>query len=354
MKNQNDTPRGGQNSNNNYSRTGRNGEKRPYRPEKSGFSGEDGGRRDNKKRSDRDRYSDRPFPGKDGGIFEKHNNRYDRDGQNRRREFSDRDDFSHETSIPEGDERTVREDVICGRNSVLQAVKSGRPCDCIMAAKGEHSGSMGQIIALAAKNGITVKEVSPSKLDYMCPGVAHQGIAFICAAAATVEPEELFKKAEESGEDPFFIICDNIKDPHNLGAIIRTAEAVGAHGVVIPKRRSAGLTAAVSKAASGALECVPVARVTNISAFIDELKSRGVWVYGADMDGELYTTTDLSGPIALVIGSEGEGLGRLIKSKCDGIISCPMCGQVNSLNASVAAGVLMYRVLECRRIKGKN
>ena len=239
-----------------------------------------------------------------------------------------------------------------GRNAVLEAFRSGKCVDKLFILDGCQDGPVRTIAREARRTDTIINYVTKERLDQLSETRAHQGVIAQVAAYEYSTVDEILARAEEKGEPPFLVLLDNVEDPHNLGAIIRTAEAVGAHGVVIPKRRSAGLTAAVSKAASGALECVPVARVTNISAFIDELKGRGVWVYGADMDGELYTAADLSGPIALVIGSEGEGLGRLIKSKCDGIISCPMCGQVNSLNASVAAGVLMYRVLECRRIKG--
>ena len=229
------------------------------------------------------------------------------------------------------------EDIIAGRNPVSEALKSGRSIERILVAHGEMSGSVKVIVAKAKEKGIPIKEVDSRKLDFMCGNA-----------------DEILKIAEEKGEKPFIIILDNIEDPHNLGAIIRTAECAGAHGVIIPKRRAAGLTFSVGKASAGAYEYMPVARVTNIPATIDELKEKGLWIYGADMDGETYCTSDLKGACALVIGSEGKGLQRLVKEKCDVILSLPMLGKINSLNASVAAGVLMYEFTRQRlEIKAK-
>ena len=241
-------------------------------------------------------------------------------------------------------ERENEKDVIFGRNSVAEAIKSGRPLDSVMVARGDRSGSIPKIVADAKKAGIVIKEVDPKKLDFVCGHNNHQGIAAFGAVKEYSSVDDIFATAEERGESPFIIICDEIEDPHNLGAIIRTAEAAGAHGVIIPKRRSASLSFTVAKTSAGAVEFMHVARVTNIPQTIDDLKKRGVWVYCADMDGEPFYKSNLKGAIALVIGSEGNGVGRLVKEKCDVTLSMPMKGKINSLNASVAAGILMYEV----------
>lgn len=241
-------------------------------------------------------------------------------------------------------ERENEKDVIFGRNSVAEAIKSGRPLDSVMVARGDRSGSIPKIVADAKKAGIVIKEVDSKKLDFICGHNNHQGIAAMGAVKEYSSIEDIFATAEERNEPPFIIICDEIEDPHNLGAIIRTAEAAGAHGVIIPKRRSASLSFTVAKTSAGAVEFMHVARVTNIPQTIDELKKRGVWVYCADMDGEPFYKSNLKGAIALVIGSEGNGVGRLVKEKCDVTLSMPMKGKINSLNASVAAGILMYEV----------
>ena len=241
-------------------------------------------------------------------------------------------------------ERENEKDVIFGRNSVAEAIKSGRPLDSVMVARGERSGSIPKIVADAKKAGIVIQEVDSKKLDFICGHNHHQGSAALGAVKEYSTVEDIFATAEERDEPPFIIICDEIEDPHNLGAIIRTAEAAGAHGVIIPKRRSASLSFTVAKTSAGAVEFMHVARVTNIPQTIEELKKRGVWVYCADMDGEPFYKSNLKGAIALVIGSEGNGVGRLVKEKCDVTLSMPMKGKINSLNASVAAGILMYEV----------
>jgi 23S rRNA (guanosine2251-2'-O)-methyltransferase len=255
--------------------------------------------------------------------------------------------FSEGFSLTEKSENR-NETVICGRNSVLEAVRSGREIDRLLIAHGVSGGSISAIIAKCSARGILIKEVSPQKLDFYCGGANHQGVAVFFAAQEYSTVEDILALARERGEQPFLILCDEIEDPHNLGAIIRTAEACGVHGIVIPKRRSASLNATVAKSASGALEYMKVARVTNLSNTIDELKQNGVWVFGADMDGADYTKTDFNLPCALVIGNEGRGIGTLVAKKCDALISLPMCGKINSLNASVAAGVLMYEVMRKR------
>lgn len=243
--------------------------------------------------------------------------------------------------------------IICGRNPVLEALRSGREIDRLLVAHGTGGGSVTAIIAKCRAKGILIKEISPQKLDYYCGGANHQGVAVMFASQEYATVENMFALAETRGEKPFLIICDEIEDPHNLGAIIRTAEATGVHGVIIPERRSASLNATVAKAACGALEYVPVARVTNIANTIDALKQRGVWVFGADMDGDDYTRTDFDTPCALVIGNEGKGIGALTAKKCDAVISLPMHGKINSLNASVAAGILMYEVVRSRNADKK-
>lgn len=232
-----------------------------------------------------------------------------------------------------------------GRNAVLEALKSDRDIDKILIQQGNVEGSIKKIIGEAKNRGIVVQTAAKSKLDELSETKKHQGVIAFVSAHKYVEVDDILKNAEEKGEKPFIIILDGITDPHNLGAIIRTANISGAHGVIIPKRRSAGLSAVVAKASAGAIEYVPVAKVTNIARTIEELKSRGIWIACADMDGENMYQTDLKGAIALVIGNEGEGVSRIVKEKCDFIVKIPMYGQITSLNASVAAGVLMYEVV---------
>lgn len=253
------------------------------------------------------------------------------------------------------DEPTRDENVIVGRNPVTEALRSGREIDKLLIARGANQGSLRAIVAKCRERGILIKEVAPQKLDFMSGGAAHQGVALIVAAHKYCEVSDILDLAAEKGEPPFIVICDEIEDPHNLGAIIRTAEACGVHGIIIPKRRSASLNTVVAKASAGALEYMRVARVTNIPTVIDELKEKGLWIYAADMDGEPWCQTDYKGASALVIGSEGKGLGQLVKKKCDKTVSMPMVGKINSLNASVAAGILMYEAARQRRgIKPQN
>ena len=243
-------------------------------------------------------------------------------------------------------EKESSDELLIGRNPICEALSSGRPIIKIMVAKGQTAGSAVEIAVKAKKAGIPVQEVERKKLDYMTGGAAHQGVAALCAMKEYASVEDILKLAKERGEAPFIILLDEIEDPHNLGAIIRSAECAGAHGVIIKKRHAAGLTYTVAKAAAGALEYVPVARVNNLSDAIEQLKAQNIWVYGADMDGTDYRSTDFSGGVALVIGNEGKGLSRLVREKCDVIVSLPMKGRINSLNASVAAGVLMYKIAE--------
>ena len=236
--------------------------------------------------------------------------------------------------------------LICGRNPVLEALKSESSIDTIY-INGE-GGILGKIRSMAKSNGVVVKDVSSQKLDQMTDNASHQGVAATIACAEYVTVEDILEISEKKGTSPFIIICDEIEDPHNLGAIIRTAEAAGADGVIIPKRRSASLNSTVHKTSAGAASWVPVARVSNLASAIDKLKDNGVWIYGTDASGENYDGVDLKGSIALVIGSEGFGMGRLIKEKCDFLLKLPMNGKITSLNASVAAGIFMYEAVRQR------
>jgi len=247
------------------------------------------------------------------------------------------------------------EHIIAGRNAVFEAVKSGRTIDTLYVARGNRSGSIVPILAKAKEKGITVKEVDEKKLSFLCAGANHQGIVASVAVKDYATVDDIFRLAEERGETPFIVLCDELEDPHNLGAVLRTCECAGAHGVIIPKRRSVGLTYAVGKASAGAVEYVPVARVTNLVDAIKDLKKRGVWVYAADMDGEPWCGVDMTGPCAVVVGSEGHGVGRLVRENCDFIVSLPMKGKINSLNASVACGIVCYEVARQRAgLKARN
>jgi len=253
--------------------------------------------------------------------------------------------YLDENKLKEGIDKEQRySDIIIGRNPVMEAIRSGREIDKLFVAQGAAKGSTLAIIAKCSERGIIIKEVPQSKLDYMSGGGNHQGVALAVASHKYSTVEEILDLSKERNEAPFIIICDDLEDPHNLGAIIRTAEACAVHGIIIPKRRSVSLNATVAKSASGALEYMKVAKVTNLVSVIDELKEQGVWVYGADMNGSNWCEQDFTGGCALVIGSEGKGIGRLVREHCDAIISLPMKGKINSLNASVAAGVLMYEV----------
>ena len=242
-----------------------------------------------------------------------------------------------------------REDLLEGRNAVAEALRAGRTVDKLLIAKGDTDQALARLAAKARKAGAAVVECDRRKLDALSQTGAHQGVIAYLAAAPYAQVADILALARERGEAPLVVVCDELSDPHNLGAVIRTAECAGAHGVIIPKRRSAGLTATVAKASAGAVSVLPVARVTNIPAVLEELKREGLWVYGAagEAAGTLYET-DFKGPTAIVIGSEGDGLGRLVREKCDGLVSIPLRGQISSLNASAAAAVLLYEVLRQR------
>ena len=237
-------------------------------------------------------------------------------------------------------------EVICGRNPVIEALKSGANLDTIYI--DGNGGSLNVIRRLAKEKGIVVKDALDAKLTKLSGGASHQGVVAIGACAEYVTVDDILAVSEKKGTKPFIIICDEIEDPHNLGAIIRTAETSGADGVIIPKRRSVGLNATVFKTSAGAASYVPVARVSNLAAAIDKLKESGVWIYGTDASGNDYTATDFTGSCGIVIGSEGFGISKLIQKKCDFMVKLPMLGRINSLNASVAAGIFMYEVLRQR------
>lgn len=235
----------------------------------------------------------------------------------------------------------IMEDKIIGRNPVMEAIRSGREIDKILIKKGGYEGSMVQLVKKAKSKGIIIQEADKQKLDSLAEGGNHQGVIAFSAAHEYVSVEEMLGK----GDGRLIIICDKITDPHNLGSIIRCANCVGAAGVIIPKRNGVGLNSVVAKTSAGAIEYTPVARVTNIAQTIEKLKANGYWIAGADMDGESMYSANLTGKLALVIGSEGEGISKLVKEKCDFIVNIPMFGEINSLNASVAAAVLMYEVV---------
>ena len=255
--------------------------------------------------------------------------------------------------MAEIEERELKNEMIEGRNAVIEALRAGRAIDKIFLAKGDVDKTLGHIASKARAAGVVVVECDRRKLDFMSATHAHQGVIALCAVREYCTVDDILALAAERDEKPFVIVCDEISDPHNLGAIIRSAECAGAHGVVIPKRRSAGLTAIVDKASAGAAEHMLIARVPNLPAALDALKSRGLWVYGTAADGQsgLWDTAG-TGPMALVICSEGDGMGRLVRESCDFTVSLPMKGKVSSLNASAAAGIVMYEVLR-QRLGGK-
>ena len=238
--------------------------------------------------------------------------------------------------------------MIEGRNAVLEAFRAGKPIDRLFILDGCKDGPIMSIKREAAKTDTVIKYVDRERLDALSETGHHQGVIAQAAAYEYSDMEDIFKKAEEGGDDPLIFLLDNITDPHNLGAIIRTAEVCGAHGVIIPKNRAVGLTGTVAKASAGAINHMPVVKVTNLSRTIEELKKRGLWFVCADMEGELVYNVDLTGPLGLVIGSEGEGVGKLVKQKCDHVARIPMKGKIDSLNASVAAAVMAYESVRQR------
>ena len=241
------------------------------------------------------------------------------------------------------------EDMVAGRNAVMEALKGSRSVNKLMIANGSTEGSIKEIIAVAKEKGVNIQYWDRSKLDSLARGIRHQGVLAQVAPVQYAELEDILQVAKDRNEPPFIVLLDELEDPHNLGAILRTADAAGVHGVLIPKHRSCPLSATVAKTSAGAVEHVPVARVGNLVQTIKKLKQEGLWVAAADMDGKDYYDTDLTGPLLLIIGSEGQGVGRLVKEQCDFVVRIPMVGKINSLNASVAGSILMYEAMKQRR-----
>lgn len=250
------------------------------------------------------------------------------------------------------DRADENENVVEGRNPVIETLKSGRTVEKLYIAKGSTEGSIKKIISLAKEKGIVINEVERIRLDNMSTTGSHQGVIALVTPYVYFEIDDMLKLAKEKGEDPFIIVLDELEDPHNLGSIIRSVNVLGAHGVIIPKRRSVGVTATVLKSAAGAADHTRIAKVTNLNVALKELKEKGLWVIGADMGGEPCYKSNLTGPIALVIGSEGNGLSKLVKENCDSVVSIPVIGEISSFNASVAAGIAMYEVVR-QRINAK-
>ena len=262
---------------------------------------------------------------------------------------SERTEGNRRKAAALGPLETGADGLIEGRNAVIEALRAGTPIDKIYLAKGETDKTLGHIASTARAAGVVVVEADRRKLDFMSRTKAHQGVIALSAVREYATVEDILQAARDRGEPPLLVVCDEISDPHNLGAIIRTAECAGAHGVIIPKRRSAGLTAIVGKTSAGAASWVPVARVANLSATLRELKKQGIWIFGTAADGDrsLYDA-DLKGPAAIVIGSEGDGMGRLVRECCDFLVSIPLKGRIQSLNASNAAAVLLYEAVRQR------
>ena len=249
-------------------------------------------------------------------------------------------------------EAETREDLIIGRNAVMEVLKSDRTIESVYIANGNMEGSIKAIINIAREKGLVLKEVDRKKLDAMSGGTNHQGVIAQVTPYKYCEIADMLNLAKKKGQDPFIVILDEIEDPHNLGSIIRTAELCGVHGIIIPKRRNVGITSTVYKCSVGAIEHMKIAKVTNINSAIDELKKEGLWIYGADIAGDEYSyEVNFGGPCAMVIGSEGRGISKLTLKKCDKLVKIPMVGRINSLNASVAGGIMMYEILKGRLVK---
>ncbi|MDU1315196.1 23S rRNA (guanosine(2251)-2'-O)-methyltransferase RlmB [Clostridium septicum] len=290
-------------------------------------------------------------------IFSRNKNNTKRDFKEPRkgREYGETQNSQRYIDNKEGydkKESPIREDLIIGRNAVMEGLKSDRTIECLYIAKGDVEGSIKAIINIAKEKKVVIKEVDRKKLDSMSEGLNHQGAIALVTPFKYCQVHDILAIAKEKNEDPFIIILDEIEDPHNLGSIIRTAELCGAHGIIIPKRRNVGITSTVYKCSVGAIEHMNIAKVTNINAVIDELKESGVWIYGADIAGVEYSyQVNFNGPCAIIIGSEGRGISKLTLKKCDKLVKIPMIGKINSLNASVAGGIMMYEVLKGRLSK---
>ena len=309
-----------------------NGERRPY-----------GDRPNN---GERRPYGDRPNNGERRPYGDRPNN-------GERRPYGDRPMNDRRPPMPRpamtpppAQEEEMQSNLLVGRNPIREALKAGRDMEKLLVAKGELIGSAREIVAMAREQKVIVQEVDRAHLDAMAPG--HQGLIAVVSAYAYKTVDDMLALAKERGEEPFLVILDGVTDPHNLGAIIRSAECAGAHGVIIPERRAVGLTPAAVKASAGAVEYLPVAREVNLTRTIERLKKEGIWIYGTAMNGEDYRKVDYSGAKALVIGSEGEGMSRLVSESCDKVVTLPMKGKIESLNASVAAGILLYAMMDAK------
>ncbi|HWR61835.1 MAG TPA: 23S rRNA (guanosine(2251)-2'-O)-methyltransferase RlmB [Clostridia bacterium] len=311
-------------------------ESRPWKPEKKnegGYGREEG------------RYSRSTAKGKPyekAKPFDK-GRAYDKDANTRGNRLKEQ--YRADLREEEDDENI---NLIEGRNSVLEALKSGREIDKLFVQKGVGEGSIRQIVAIAREKKILIKEVDKAKLDSLSTTRNHQGVIASAALYKYYEVDDILNAAAEKGEAPFIIILDEITDNNNLGSVLRSADAAGVHGIIIPKRRAVSLTPAVAKISSGAIEYVPVAKVTNLNQTMEYLKKKGLWIVGAEMGGETYYGKDMTGPVALVIGSEGEGLGRLVRENCDYLVSIPMKGRISSLNAAVSAAIIMFEIQKQR------
>ena len=331
-----------------------NGERRPYGDRPNGGERRPYGDRPNggerrpygdRPMSDRRPYGDRP----NGGERRPYG---DRPNGGERRPYGDRPMNDRRPPMPRPamtppvQEEEMQSNLLVGRNPIREALKAGRDMEKLLVAKGELIGSAREIVAMAREQKVIVQEVDRAHLDAMAPG--HQGLIAVVSAYAYKTVDDMLALAKERGEEPFLVILDGVTDPHNLGAIIRSAECAGAHGVIIPERRAVGLTPAAVKASAGAVEYLPVAREVNLTRTIERLKKEGIWIYGTAMNGEDYRKVDYSGAKALVIGSEGEGMSRLVSESCDKVVTLPMKGKIESLNASVAAGILLYAMMDAK------
>lgn len=277
------------------------------------------------------------------------NKTYERNKKNKKNYNSKVNNVAEVSGNKENSQVEEREDIVIGRNAVIEALKGEGTIETLYISNGNLEGSIKTIVGLAKEKRVIIREVDKRKLDSMCNGEVHQGVIAKITPYKYSQVSDILELAEKRGESPFIVILDEVEDPHNLGSIIRTAELFGVHGIIIPKRRSASVTSTVYKSSVGAVEHVKIAKVTNLNATIEELKESGIWVYGADIRAEEYSyQVDFSGPCALIIGNEGRGISKLTVQKCDKLIKIPMVGKINSLNASVAGGIMMYEVLKGR------
>jgi 23S rRNA (guanosine2251-2'-O)-methyltransferase len=324
-----------------YSKPSRSGKPGKFEKRDGGFGKEEGRY---SKGTSKGRGTDKAFD--KAKPFEKGRKPFEKDAPYRGKSLKEQ--YSPDLRDTDEDENI---NLIEGRNPVLEALKSGREIDKLFVQKGVGEGSIRQIIAIAREKKILIKEVDKAKLDGLSTTRNHQGVIASAALYKYYEVDDILNAAKEKGEDPFIVILDEITDNNNLGSILRTADAAGVHGIIIPKRRAVSLTPAVAKISAGAIEYVPVAKVTNLNQTIEYLKKAGLWIVGAEMGGETYHSKDMTGPVALVIGSEGEGLGRLVKENCDFLVSIPMKGKISSLNAAVSAAIILFEIQKQRTAK---